>query len=246
MTQPIGLTLRAMAISTLIAGAACSGQTQPGVATGQPAVQSTVATTGAASPSPKPGAAASPSAGASPGKWNFDADPVGSLPAAAESFSGQWAVRAEPDAPSPPNALCQTGQAEYPAIRLDSKQFTDLTLVMHFKPISGKTDQAGGVIFRVQDKDNYYIFRGNALENNAIFFTYVNAARSQLKAGDAQVTSGSWHELRVEVRRNAFRGFVDGKQVIDTTDDRYTSGGIGLWTKSDSVTCFDDVEVTQP
>jgi hypothetical protein len=245
MTQPIALTLQAMAISMLIAGAACSGQTQSDAATGQPVAQSTVAIAGAGSPSPKPETAASPSAGASTGKWNFDADPVGSLPAGAQSFSGQWAVRAEPDAPSPPNALCQTGQADYPAIGLDSKQLTDFTLVMRFKPISGKTDQAGGLIFRVQDKDNYYILRANALENNAIFFTYVSAGRSQLKAGDVKVTSGTWHELRVEVRGNAFRGFVDGKQVVDTTDDRYKSGGIGLWTKSDSVTCFDDVEVTQ-
>ncbi len=189
-----------MATSMLIAGAACSGQTQPVATTGQPALQSTAVPAEPASPPPKPGEAASPSSGSATGNWNFDADSAGSLPAGAQSFSGQWAVRAEPDAPSPPNALCQTGQADYPAIGLDSKQLTDFSLVMHFKPISGKTDQAGGLIFRVQDKDNYYILRANALENNAIFFTYVSAGRSQLKAGDARVTSGTWHELRVEVR----------------------------------------------
>jgi len=236
--------LRAVTVSMLVVGTACGGQTPAGNAGGQPAVQAAGATGGTISAGPQPGAVASPSAGASTRKWNFDADPVGSLPAGAQSFSGQWAVRVEPDAPSPPNALCQTGQAEYPAIGLDSTQLTDLTLVMHFKPISGKTDQAGGLIFRVQDKANYYIFRANALENNAIFFTYVNAGRSQLTSGDAKVASGSWHELRVEVRGNAFRGFVDGKQVVDAIDDRYKSGGIGLWTKSDSVTCFNDVEVT--
>jgi hypothetical protein len=75
--------------------------------------------------------------------------------------------------------------------------------------------------------------------------TYVSASRSQLKAGDAKVTSGTWHELRAEIRGNTFRGFVDGTRVVDSTDDHYKSGGIGLWTKSDSVTCFDDVEVTQ-
>jgi len=125
-------------------------------------------------------AAPAPSPVGSTGKWTFDTDPVGGLPPGAQSFSGQWAVRAEPDSPSPPNALCQTGNADYPAIGLDRKSYTDLILVTHFKPISGKTDQAGGLIFR----------------------------------------------------------------VVDGTDDRYKSGGIGLWTKSDSVTCFDDVEVT--
>ena len=155
-------------------------------------------------------------------------------------------MRAESDAPSPPNALCQTGSAEFPAVSLDTKAYTDLTLITRFKPISGRQDQAGGLIFRAQDKDNYYILRANALENNVIFFIYQRGTRSQLKAGDAKVSEGTWHELRVEVRGNAFRGFLDGAPVVDTTDDRYKNGGIGLWTKSDSVTCFDDVELTLP
>jgi hypothetical protein len=165
------------------------------------------------------------------------------LPAGAQVFSGQWAVRAEPDAPSPPNALCQTGQADYPAISLAAGPYADLTLLAQFKPISGKEDQAGGLIFRVQDKDNYYIARGNALEDNVIFFTYVSARRSQLKGASAKVLNGVWHELRVDVRGNTFVASLDGKQVVDIMDDRYKTGGIGLWTKSDSVTCFDNVEI---
>jgi hypothetical protein len=224
---------------TLIAGAACSGQTQPRVVGGQPtqAVTPPAAAASVAAAAPAPPSAATR-------KWNFDADPVGGLPSGAQSFGGEWAVRAEPEAPSPPNALCQTGNADFPAIGLDDKPYTDLTLVAHFKPISGKTDQAGGLIFGVQDKGNYYILRGNALEDNVIFFTYVNAQRSQLKGAIAKVTPNTWHELRVEVRGNAFVGSLDGKQVVDSSDSRYTAGGIGLWTKADSVTCFDDVEVT--
>ena len=96
----------------------------------------------------------------------------------------------------------------------------------------------------MQDKDNYYIARANALEDNVIFFIYVGARRSQLKGTGATVMTGVWHELRVDVRGNTFVAFLDGKQAVDVTDDRYKGGGIGLWTKSDSVTCFDDVEVT--
>ena len=166
------------------------------------------------------------------------------MPTGAQVFSGQWAVRAESDAPSPPNALCQTGEADFPAIGLDTRSYTDLTLVARFKPISGKEDQAGGLIFRVQDRDNYYIARANALEDNVIFFIYVGARRSQLKGAGAKVMNGIWHELRVDVLGNTFVAFLDGTQVVDVTDDRYKSGGIGLWTKSDSVTCFDDVELT--
>ncbi|HEX8969487.1 MAG TPA: hypothetical protein VF937_16510 [Chloroflexota bacterium] len=178
--------------------------------------------------------------------WNFDRDSVGSLPAGAQAFSGQWAVRAEPDAPSPPNALCQTGQADYPAIGLDPGPYTDLTLVVRFKPISGKEDQAAGLIFRVQDGANYYIARANALEDNLIFFTYVGARRSQLKGASAKVTSGIWHELRVGVRGTTFVASLDGTRVVDVADERYSAGGIGLWTKSDSVTCFDDLEIAVP
>jgi Laminin G domain len=229
--------------------AACRGQNQPSGATQSPASTSVPTAGQSSSPAPvskQAAAAPSPSAAAATRNWNFDADPAGDIPTGAQIFSGQWAVRAESDAPSPPNALCQTGQADFPAIGLDPGPHADLTLVTKFKSISGKQDQAGGLIFRVQDKDNYYIVRGNALEDNVIFFTYVGGQRSQLKGAGAKVASGVWHQLRVDVRGNSFVAFLDGTRVVDVTDDRYTSGGIGLWTKSDSVTCFDDVELTVP
>src|SRR5262249_30960128 len=129
---------------------------------------------------------------------NFDKDAVGGLPAGAEVFSGSWAIRAEADAPSQPNALCQTAAADFPAIRLGDKLFADLTATVRFKPVSGKDDQAAGIIFRVQDKDNYYILRANALEDNVIFFCYGSGSRSTLKEGEAKVPSGQWQELKLE------------------------------------------------
>jgi hypothetical protein len=171
---------------------------------------------------------------------------VGGLPTGAQSFTGQWSVRAEADAPSPPNALCQTGTDQYPSMQLDAKPYTDLTLTSRFKPISGKDDQAGGLLFRVQDKDNYYILRANALEDNVNFYIYMGGRRNTLKGADVKVQSGQWHELRVEVRASQFRGFLDGQQVVDATDDRFKTGAIGLWTKADSTTCFDDVVVSAP
>jgi len=261
LTPEIHWVVRLMTIGALAVNIACRGPTQSTGAGGPPtqaavgtadavsSIAASATTAGSApianaslSASAKPVAAPAPSST----RWTFDGDQVGVLPSGAQAFSGQWAVRAESDAPSPPNALCQTGNADFPAISLDTKAYTDLTLVTRFKPISGRQDQAGGLIFRVQDKDNYYILRANALENNVIFFIYARGSRSQLKAGDAKVGSGTWHELRVDVRGNAFRGFLDGTSVVDTTDDRYKNGGIGLWTKSDSVTCFDDVEVRLP
>ena len=181
-----------------------------------------------------------------PQRWSFDTEAVGSMPAGAETFSGTWAIRAEDGAPSSPNAVCQTGRADFPAIGLGGAVYDDVVITTRFKPISGREDQAAGLIFRIQDGQNYYILRANALENNVNFYKYAGGRRSGLKNGSARVPSGQWQELRVEVRGNSLRGYINGQQVVDASDDSYKTGRIGLWTKADSVTCFDDVEVRRP
>jgi hypothetical protein len=179
-----------------------------------------------------------------PADWSFDRDEVGQPPAGAEVFGGTWEVRAEPDAPSKPNVLCQTATHEdFPAVRLGTGVYADVTATVRFKPVSGKDDQAAGIIFRVQDRDNYYIARANALEDNVILFRYASGKRSTLKEGSVKVPSGQWQELKVEVQGNRFRAYLNGQQVVEATDDAYPAGGIGLWTKADSVTWFDDFRV---
>src|SRR5258707_1915234 len=215
-----------LACATLLL-AGCANQAQP------PTVPS-------ASPVPL-------SAMTSSGKWSFDADEIGGLPSGAQAFSGSWAVRAESDAPSEPNALCQTGTADFPAIMLDPKPYTEVVVVARFKPISGSTDRAAGLIFRIKDNGNYYILRANALENNVNLYKYVDSRRADLKDGQTKVESGKWQELRVEARGQMLRGFLNGQPVVETTDSTFSAaGGVGLWTKADSQTCFDDVEVSVP
>ncbi len=177
-------------------------------------------------------------------RWTFDTDPVGGLSRGAVVFSGTWAVRAETDAPSPPNVLCQTGVAQFPAIVLTDAVYANLVLSVRFKPISGREDQAGGLIFRVQDKDNYYILRANALEDNVNIYKYVGGRRRFIREGATRVRAGQWQALRVEATGNRIQGFLEGRLVVEATDDTYKAGRIGLWTKADSVTCFDDVHVT--
>lgn len=186
----------------------------------------------------------SPPPAAAPASWNFDSDAADGAPAGAEIFSGSWVVRAEPDAPSKPNALCQVGNAEFPAIALGPSVFGDLTVSMRFKPISGKVDQAAGVISRVQDKDNYYIIRANVLETNVNLYKYAGGRRSGIKDGSVKVAQGQWQELKLEVSGDRLRGFLNGQFVVEATDATYKAGRVGLWTKADSVTCFDDVVVT--
>jgi len=143
-------------------------------------------------------------------------------------------VRAEPGAPSQSNAICQSGNAEVPALSLGDAFYSDVRLGARFKPISGSEDQAGGLIFRVQDKNNYYILRANALENNVILFKYANGHRTSIKEASAKVARATWQELRVEATGNRLRGYLNGQLVIEATDDAYKSGGVGLWTKADS------------
>jgi Domain of Unknown Function (DUF1080) len=184
---------------------------------------------------------------AAPGKtseWNFDGDPVGGLPGGATVFSGKWAVRAEAGAPSPPNALCQTGNAEFPALSLSETIYTDATVEASFKPISGRGDQAAGIIFRIQDKDNYYILRANALEDNVNIYKYVRGRRIFITGANAKVSSNKWHRLGVEVTGSRIRGSLNGQPMVETSDGAFRAGKIGLWTKADSVTCFDNIKVT--
>jgi len=177
-------------------------------------------------------------------QWTFDADVAGGLPAGAQVFSGTWAVRAEPDAPTRPNVLCQTGMAEFPALTLGGPVYTDVVIEVRFKPISGHEDRAGGIIFRIQDRDNYYILRANALEDNVNFYKYVLGRRSFIAGGARKVPSGTWQDLRVEATGTRLLGFLNGQRVVEATDSTFRTGRVGLWTKADSVTCFDNIRAT--
>jgi len=172
--------------------------------------------------------------------FSFDQEPAGKVPVGAAVFSGSWQLRQEAGAPSPPNALCQTATAEFPAVQIGDGVFTDVTVSVRVKPISGTQDQAGGVILRVQDAGNYYILRANALEGNVNLYRYVGGQRSDIKDGPAEVSAGRWHELRAVARGRHLQGFFDGRMVVEADDDTFKAGKVGLWTKSDSVTCFDD------
>jgi len=193
-----------------------------------------------------------------PGKqsvYNFDNVTPGQLPAkfhGAKTGGGtqeKWIVTADPTAPSKPNVVAQTStdQTDYrfPLLISDEGSFQDLDLSVKFKAVSGNIDRAGGLVFRLKDPNNYYIVRANALENNYRLYHVVNGRRSQFAGANLKVTSGEWHELRVEAVGNKIACYYDGNKKIEATDDTFKDAGkIGLWTKADSVTHFDDLKVT--
>lgn len=157
------------------------------------------------------------------------------------SGSAKWAVEKDDSAPSKSNVLKQSGQATFPVCFKNDTSVKDGFVEVKFKPIAGKEDQAGGVIWRVQDANNYYISRANALEDNVTIYHTVNGRRIAFKSINTKVKSGVWHTLRVEFQGNKFTVTFDGNKVIEASDDTFKNAGkVGVWTKADSVTAFDD------
>jgi len=177
---------------------------------------------------------------------SFDHDVPGALPAGWRAGvtgrgSPRWTIEADPTAPSKPNVLKQSGSGTYPwCVRTDAS-FADGYVEVKFKPISGSEDQAGGVVWRFKDGDNYYVARANALEDNVSLYYTQNGRRNTLKYVDAPVPRNTWHTLRVEFTGERIRVILDGKLCIELEDDHIDgSGAVGVWTKADSVTLFDD------
>jgi hypothetical protein len=154
----------------------------------------------------------------------------------------KWAVEKADDAPSKPNVLKQSGEATFPVCIKEDTNIKDGFVAVKFKPVTGKEDQAGGVIWRCKDKDNYYIARANALEDNIVIYHTIKGQRVAFGSGKETVKSGAWHTLRVDFEGNKFVVTFDGKRVIEAVDESFKDAGkVGVWTKADSVTLFDDL-----
>jgi hypothetical protein len=179
-------------------------------------------------------------------KIDFEKDAVGRPPAgwtATQTGTGTatWTVVQESSAPSGANVLKQSGVATYPVCLKDGTNLTDGFVEVRFKPVSGKEDQAGGLVWRARDANNYYVARANALEDNVTIYHTINGRRTEKKRTKMKVTPNQWHTLRVEFQGTRFSVTFDGQKALDWDDDTFKDGGrVGVWTKADSVTLFDD------
>jgi hypothetical protein len=155
--------------------------------------------------------------------------------------SSLWRVETDPTAPTKPNVLKQSGSGTFPWCVRPDVALADGYVEVRFKPISGREDQAGGLVWRWKDGDNYYVARANALENNVSLYYTANGRRNTLKYVAAPVPANLWHTLRVEFSGKRIKVALDGKIYIEMEDDRIAGpGAVGVWTKADSVTAFDD------
>ena len=185
---------------------------------------------------------------------NFDNAKPGVSPSgwtATQTGRGEakWAIAADETAPSKPNVLEQSGVATFPVCLKDDTNLKDGFVEVKFKPVSGKEDRAGGLVWRAKDSNNYYVFRANATEDNVVLYKTVKGRRGPLdivgRKGSygikVKVASAQWHTLRVEFSGNRFQAFFDGKHLFDVEDATFGEAGrVGVWTKADSVTLFDD------
>lgn len=183
---------------------------------------------------------------------NFDDEQPGSLSKAwTVGVTGRgkprWAVEAAADAPSPPNVLKQSGEGDFPWCVRTGSALADGFVEVKFKPIFGREDQAGGLVWRWKDGDNYYVARANALENNVSLYYTEGGRRKTIKYVDAPVAGNSWHTLRAEFQGTKIRVLLDGKAYIESDDAHIAgSGAVGMWTKADSMTAFDDFAFGSP
>ena len=160
----------------------------------------------------------------------------------------EFVVTAESGAPSGKQVLAQKNadstDYRFPLCIYDKFSAADVAVSVRFKAVDGKVDRAGGVVLRLKDKDNYYIARANALEDNVRLYHVVEGKRVQFAGFNAKVSSGEWHTLRLEAIGKHFKVFFDGdKPLFEADDETFKEAGkVGVWTKADSVTLFDDLK----
>jgi hypothetical protein len=184
--------------------------------------------------------------------FTFSKDDLGKVPTgwkAEKTGKGEgsvWKIVEDETAPSKSGlALAQTAKSPGGVFNIcvaEDTNYKDVELSVSFKAVAGATDQGGGFVWRYQDNNNYYICRMNPLEDNYRVYKVVAGKRTQLGAKEGvKVKSGEWHKLKVEVKGNKMEGYLDGEKLWEITDDTYQNAGkVGLWSKADAQSHFDE------
>ena len=187
---------------------------------------------------------------------NFDQFRVGTAPPGwtvgrtSHGAPPRWEVRQDQSAPTPPYVLAQVSNDptddRFPVALLDGVTLRDGDLSVRIKPVAGREDQGGGLVWRYRDEDNYYLLRANALNKTVAVFRVQNGHRTAIVAGvKHEIPMNAWSILKVVARGNRFQVYVDHRRVLEGVDNALTdSGRVGVATIADSVMYFDDFRVT--
>ena len=187
--------------------------------------------------------------------WSFDGDSVGEVPTGwsvcetnpTEALA-TWRVIEDATAPSGRRVFALTESRNYDGTYnlavADGTSYKDLDLTVRVKAVSGEEDQGGGPIWRAADANNYYICRFNPLESNYRVYVVKDGRRRQLESAKIDLEAGRWCAIRVTMVGDHITCYLDGRKMLEATDDTFPNPGmIGLWTKADAVTSFDDLRV---
>jgi len=193
---------------------------------------------------------------------NFDNEQPGQLPKyfstalTGNGREGIWTITKDESSPAQKLVLAQTDadatSYRFPVCVYEGFSAKDVDLSVRFKPVSGVKDQAGGLVWRYRDKDNYYIVRANALEDNVVLYKIQDGKREDLPlkgegrtyGKKAPVPENQWSELRVTAKASVFTVYLNGQKLYDVEDGTFPDAGrVGVWTKADSITYFDDLKV---
>lgn len=160
-----------------------------------------------------------------------------------ETVTGKWGIEEVPGASQGGRALVQRATDNaFNVIIAPGGPHTNVDISVRFKPMSGREDASGGLVFRFSE-GRYYVIRANALEDNFDFYYYDRGRRQITGATVKAPALGQWHKLRITAEGDHIQGWLNDQRLIDYRDSRYTAGRIGLWTKADSITAFDDLVV---
>ncbi len=184
-------------------------------------------------------------------RWSFDDAAVGKVPegwSSAKTGKGPgcvWKVIDDESAPSGAHVLAQTSSKGpgrlFNLCVCDETALTDVDIRVSFKAVKGEIDQGGGPVWRFKDENHYYIARVNPLEKNFRVYKVAKGKRTQLGSSDVEAPAGKWHVIRVVQKGNRIQCYLNGKRRLDVKDDTFTGQGkVGLWTKADAVTSFDN------
>src|SRR5262249_12299592 len=189
--------------------------------------------------------------------WLFDEEspgqtPTGLIPRQTHPGKkmGSWKIAADAAAPTRPNVLTlKTGESggTFNLAIMDKSSFKDLDLRVRLRPNTGSEDQGGGLIWRCKDENNYYICRMNPLEHNFRVYKVVDGKRQQFDSANVDMTAGKWYRIRAVMIGDKIACFLNGKKLLEAKDDTFNDAGmIGIWTKADASSSFDNLVVYPP
>jgi len=176
--------------------------------------------------------------------WDFEADVPGKIAKGFTSEVGRWEVVAD-GGNHVLAQLAKNDDATFNVTLVDGTRFKNLDLSVRMRAVAGETDRGGGLVWRARDAKNYYIARYNPLEDNFRVYKVQDGKRTQFQSAKIP-GDDKWHTLRVTMQGAKIACFLDGKMHLEVEDATFSEAGkIGLWSKADAQSFFDDLAVAE-